>query len=38
MLCDLSLLSLVPGAGGFTHLSLSRNTVIALGRIWLLHR
>lgn len=37
MLCDLSPLSPVPGAGGFTHLSLSRNAVITLGRTGLLH-
>lgn len=33
MLCDRSLPSPAPGAGGFTPLSLSRSTVIALGRI-----
>lgn len=37
MLCDRSRLPLVPEAG-FTRLSLSRNTVILLGRTGLLHR
>lgn len=37
MLCDLSPPFPVPAAGGFTHLSLSRNTVIALGRTGLPH-